>query len=106
MCQPTLLSQKIFSNKHQYNVDYIAIITNQKGKHQCQHDTILFSTTERHCSYLLQEPEGPIFSPGWPDVYPRNARCFWKVRLQLGSNVRLQVNITMQLPLATIDTYE
>jgi len=32
------------------------------------------------CGGFLKKSSGTVTSPGWPDVYPNNANCFWKIR--------------------------
>ncbi|XP_020713717.1 dorsal-ventral patterning protein tolloid isoform X2 [Ceratitis capitata] len=52
--------------------------------HQNRHNC-----TETKCKFEITSPKGTIYSPNYPNDYPRNTYCFWRFRTVLGHRVRL-----------------
>ena len=53
------------------------------------------STTEKPISGCgsteLSGPSGTIKSPGWPNEYPNNSNCLWKINCPQGQVVRIDI---------------
>lgn len=47
---------------------------------------------EAACGGTLTAPKGNITSPSYPDVYPRNKRCLWKITVPDGQRISLTFN--------------
>ena len=49
---------------------------------------LIFSTAA--CGGTLTAPEGNITSPSYPDNYPKNKRCIWKITGPKGQRISLK----------------
>ncbi|XP_018804642.1 PREDICTED: dorsal-ventral patterning protein tolloid isoform X1 [Bactrocera latifrons] len=54
--------------------------TVHENRHNC---------TETKCKFEITSPKGTIYSPNFPDEYPRNTYCFWHFSTVLGHRVQL-----------------
>ncbi|XP_036324703.1 dorsal-ventral patterning protein tolloid [Rhagoletis pomonella] len=54
--------------------------TIDENRHNC---------TETKCKFEITSPKGSIYSPNYPNDYPRNTYCFWHFRTVLGHRVQL-----------------
>ena len=43
------------------------------------------------CKYTITESAGAISSPGYPDAYPSNIRCYWEIKAKPEKIIRLIV---------------
>jgi len=50
---------------------------------------LLVKTSEAACGGQLQGPNGSFSTPGFPQSYPNNALCVWRVGLARGSTLNI-----------------
>lgn len=51
---------------------------------------ILLIINTAACGGTLSSPEGNITSPSYPDNYPKNKRCVWKITVPKGQRISLK----------------